>query len=37
MTDKNNIGFGAGFLSDALKDLQAEYLSTGPVKSKDRS
>ena len=34
MTDKNNIGFGAGFLSDALKDLQAEYLSTGPVKSK---
>ena len=29
MTDKNNSGFGAGFLGDVLKDLQKEYLGTG--------
>ena len=36
MTDKNNSGFGAGFLGDALKDLQKEYLGTGPGKSKGK-
>ena len=36
MTDKNNSGFGAGFLGDALKDLQKEYLGTGPGKSKEK-
>lgn len=36
MTDKNNIGFGAGFLGDALKDLQTEYIGTGSVKSKGK-
>ena len=36
MTDKNNSGFGAGFLGDVLKDLQKEYLGTGPGKSKGK-
>lgn len=36
MTDKNNSGFGAGFLGDALKDLQKEYLGMGPGKSKEK-
>ena len=36
MTDKNNSGFGAGFLGDALKDLQKEYLGAGPGKSKGK-
>lgn len=36
MTDKNKSGFGAGFLGDVLKDLQKEYLGTGPGKSKGK-
>ena len=36
MTDKNNSGFGAGFLGDVLKDLQKEYLGTSPGKSKEK-